>query len=1582
MNTARVSLCLALLLSWTLAGPAVAQQFTSPGQTSMMGYPEDDDEPGTDDLHTRSIFDNRNYMLRSDAGDGVGYLRGYQTFAAFQPIIVDPNELIFWTSPRGYVTYNSGNFAGNLGAGVRWLNPDNQRILGGGFWWDHDNNGITQYDQLGGGVEWLGNLLDFRANVYFPTNQNRHVTAQFFNFQDIFIGHNIGLGQTTIANSALRGGDFESGGALPGIGDLGMRAYAGGYYYQGPQSGGGIYGVRGRLEALITQDLWATVAVSHDRVFGTNVTAAATWYLGTGNAPRFMQRIPMQTRLYQQMERQYRVAVQQEVENDFVLALRAGGTGGSGGPVGTPIFVDHVNNTAPAGGDGSVEHPFNHLPTSTPSNVDVIFVRRGDGTSNNMNQGITLNDFQRLLGDGIQHLFTALQGTFVLPGFTPGPFPTITNINPGGSAVTLASHNEVSGFNINRPALHGITGTGITDFNINNVNINNAGGNGIVITGATGNGNISSVNVNASALDGIQLASAGPVPLNVDMESDTSNNNGRNGVNVTLTNNAVLNLTLNNSTINANGINGFLMTAGDNTLANATITNNTFTGNPVDGISFALTGNNLTSLNVVGNTIHGIGGASVLFFINGDTFTNGWSLTNTSANGGPALTDFNFDLSTAFPTAPFFLTGRFFNTAPPKANVPFAPLGGTDVTTGLFLVNGNGKPFTVPNDQPILDMKYNNFTPGKTFRWAIDVDTTIASDDSVLGNQLAGSTIHAAFSNGQTLSGVLQLVPGLPEASNFVASAAGGGSHDGIHVNMAGNSQLQNSHIVNNTVLTNGRNGINVEMAGTSSIGAGGLTINRNAVTANGTIGNGGGINISTTDAAQIAAGRLIIDQNSIQQNQVAGINFSNLAPGGVLTGALLNAEVQGNTINANSGFGIQSMGFAGTTNINIGGAGPGQGNTITGNQGAGITFQLKDLGVGSTNIIGNSIQGTVAANPASTTFLGQGIDIRTTGSTVSSNATASFTGGIIDGNLIGTTTGNAGGGITVFADQNTSLQNLQIGTLPSPGVRNGNTIENNTGDGINIQRNNVAHMGDIIPVSVNNNLIENNTGNGVSITARNSFDGIVNGFSLNNNTITNNGINGVALQVEADANMSVDIIHNLISNNSAAGIVTTEVVSSAFDLRGIAGTWDRNTITLNGADGIHLAAASAALVIGSSAGNGNIIQHNAAHGILINGAGTASIGFNLIDSNPTGGIYINAATFNDYTITHNTITNNGTVSATADGGDGIQIVDGGGGSYNVTITNNDIRNNAGRGINILNRGPFPFSGALSVDIENNVIKSNNLEGVYVVNTSSPTQTADVLSTAALLSDGALNAKPVLFFTLNNNDIEGNGIGSTFTTTGLVMRVGTSDGGRSDFTDDGGFFNGGVRGGVGATVTNNIFHGNRGDDVYFASFTSTVAPAVTGGTWSATQFAPTGYQSDPLARLDLLYSGNLTDSTAFNNANATGNGTNVASYNTSEPQFKSRTTGATDPGPFLNAARERNAERLGGRFGLPPATPGGASDTFLYPGIGTSTFRLLSGSDPTNFDVDAKPYTNPFTDAAGAGPYVPLELMPYGWSLQ
>ncbi|HUG91511.1 MAG TPA: hypothetical protein VML55_11785, partial [Planctomycetaceae bacterium] len=300
------------------------------------------------------------------------------------------------------------------------------------------------------------------------------------------------------------------------------------------------------------------------------------------------------------------------------------------------------------------------------------------------------------------------------------------------------------------------------------------------------------------------------------------------------------------------------------------------------------------------------------------------------------------------------------------------------------------------------------------------------------------------------------------------------------------------------------------------------------------------------------------------------------------------------------------------------------------------------------------------------------------------------------------------------------------------------------------------------------------------------------------------------------------------------------------------------------------------------------------------------------------------------------------------------------------------------------------------VSIVDSDVSFNGEEGIYVVNTASTAQnqlgpaptTANPSNdpTHGMDATGAITADPRLRLFVIGNLIDGTGRplvgggGSTFFGTGLVIRVGTSDGGYG-FQNGGGFASDGlgnqINGGILADVVNNSFSGNFGDDIYIESFTSTVTPATTAGTWTDTEFTVDNYVGDPLARLDLTFMGNTFDSTDMNNLGAF--------YNNAEAVFKSRDDQQTDPGPFTSGTRRRNAQRLGDRDDvaglLPPATPGGLSDTFLYPGMGESTFRVSGTSDLAPFILDDQPYLN-FTDANGVLLVNPIfGELPYGWSI-
>ncbi len=156
-----------------------------------------------------------------------------------------------------------------------------------------------------------------------------------------------------------------------------------------------------------------------------------------------------------------------------------------------------MDNSAPTGGDGTFEHPFNELtdadgtlppvirnggvndqrlaefPRSLP--YDIIFVNEGlsrnlngtpldpnddlAGDLTGYNTGIALLEGQMLLGDGVQHIIpTVERGNYILCNNIDGLTPFISNTpqmvapptgtQPDRAAVTLADSTTVRGFNI------------------------------------------------------------------------------------------------------------------------------------------------------------------------------------------------------------------------------------------------------------------------------------------------------------------------------------------------------------------------------------------------------------------------------------------------------------------------------------------------------------------------------------------------------------------------------------------------------------------------------------------------------------------------------------------------------------------------------------------------------------------------------------------------------------------------------------------------------------------------------------------------------------------------------------------------------------------------------------------------------------------------------------------------------------------------------------------------------------------------------------------------------------------------------
>ncbi|HEX6987329.1 MAG TPA: right-handed parallel beta-helix repeat-containing protein, partial [Planctomycetaceae bacterium] len=491
----------------------------------------------------------------------------------------------------------------------------------------------------------------------------------------------------------------------------------------------------------------------------------------------------------------------------------------------------------------------------------------------------------------------------------------------------------------------------------------------------------------------------------------------------------------------------------------------------------------------------------------------------------------------------------------------------------------------------------------------------------------------------------------------------------------------------------------------------------------------------------------------------------------------------------------------------------------------------------------------------------------------------------------------------------------------------NNNDLSNNRANGVHLR----TEANAVILADLRYNRIDSNAANGIRLT----------------------GLENVASDFE---NIGGTWVKNAITNNGQNGIAIENVVGSVNPLRiGLDGR-DRaddqslgNFIALNGEDGIEIGARpgiagsqtprdvrdGAEIVNNLIVDNGrNAVgnPHAAGKGIdvevLITSHREFRIDRNVIQGNAGDGIELrNAGGLLRVSALGNFIDLNG--------GRGVDLLNQLG----------FINYNAEAFVRFGDAGTTTLLDG-STFTNRNIITNNGQEGFYVVNTPTREQTQDVPAENVLLqtSEDALEGLPVnLVLDLENNEIRDNGLGvpqlnspgSRLTGTGLVIRVGTQVSSGSPFvapdtsgnsfyfssTDGAGFFtspaaagvgsnviqgagtvaidtndSGGVRvsgnGRVNARVVDNEFSGNVGDDVLMESFTA-LTPDTTAGAWSPTEFRIDSYDRDPLARLNLVFTGNKGDSIdvvrGWFTPEPTGSYTPGARFNNAEGDFKSRT---------------------------------------------------------------------------------------------
>ena len=1284
-----------------------------------------------------------------------------------------------------------------------------------------------------------------------------------------------------------------------------------------------------------------------------------------------------------------------DLQNITNAAVAIEGPGTINGSAGNGIFVNMQNIT-----NGSLLiDGFSSISNSKLDGIHVNFDTVQNGAIQIEGPTIVANN----LGDGIN--INLLNTNLV------------NNLSFGGATVQVLTltDNLASPLNGCLPvpvtvALNSLGTVPVNALTIDQMNVTSSTGDGILITGTNSNiaanGSFITNNViSGSGGDGLHLNFHTVTADGLAIEGNGIQSNAGNGINLELFNSPINNLTIVGNTGGASGIAGTADLNFFNAIWTTFLVNNSTAGLNITNVSLNLAPvgqywrPDQTPVNPAGFYPTAPTDVTVgLDSVNGVAITPGnYPVQDTSGNvlpyGGVPVDSQTMDLG--------------FNNFTPGSQLTYSLAHGqnssfgNNIQTGATLVPGMKGTFTLADGRSVSgtfnaqgDLKANfaaisagissNGLDGIRFNLNNSSLTNLNVSNNTI-NSNGTSSAPGAIGHGIEFTGAIGAVVN-SDITNalFNANTINSNTGDGIRlVNPTTVGNTINAVFSNNTVNLNSGTGINLSLVtGAQNLQASfaSNTISQNVA--------GPGINIHLGNNANMTGG---FDSNVINSNGAQGVN-ADLGVNGVMTSNFTSNTINGNksdgiNISLNTGGHFEGAQFygntIGTTASRNGGLGvrltvPDQAsfnwnlgdttqasNLITGDTNAGVGITMTGASTGTLNIANSSFSNTVKG--ADPNFNGEGLNVNMQGSSI-------LTGGIVESNF----TNNAGDGalFTVTGNNAGLFAQLDNFTVGGATAALGNNFSSNGGNGLEFFR---TANGQINNVTIQNSTFDSNTQNGLVIRAANQFR--TDTYTINNNDMSKNGQDGVLFDVRADANISANMNLNTIQNNGVNGIHLIEQFNAGVDQRALTGVWTQNLITNNKANGIALDGGMNNLLIGDPTDTnlGNVISQNTLNGIEVSGYGTLAIGSNMITENGTlanlntaaenAGVLINVNPYSTITIENNLISNNfgdGVQHQLRQGFDNYPSV--------ISIHDNYITNNSGRGINLINR----IDNTLQADIRNNFISANKLEGVYIVNTSSADQAIWASSTTPLLADGSIGRRPIMELNFVNNQVIGNGLNSGLGGTGLVIRVGTSDGGYGTSTP--GFFasngtsvaEGGsawglsnFHGGVTAVVDDNRFSGNFGNDVLFHSFVSTVAPITAAGTWDNTQYTVNAYQSDPLSRFDLYFRQNVTDTNSVdtngNSINAFGqrNPALAAFYNDSDGVFKSRLNTIAAPniaGPFNSATRARNATRLAARipfYGAPNVGPGLNQ---LYPGMGASTWRVSSDSENI-FPLDNSPYT-------------------------
>ena len=476
-----------------------------------------------------------------------GWMNGLSRISGWIPLRQEVGEDVTFIEPR-VVLDNEGNWGGNLLLGHRAYDADSDRLWAGYASIDIRESGEGICDQLGLGLETLGDKWDVHLNGYMPIGSCRkNLEEEFFstgggvNSEANFEGNLLVLSETqgairTFTDQIAIGG-FDLGTTFKvtewddGAGDL--RAIAG-IYHLGAESIDDAFGWRLGLEVRPVEQITLGVVYQEDEMFGTNVMASIT-----ASFPRvrpkddvleeFEEEYEVVERLGEPIRRNHTVVLNtisgQEDDLTVVSEPLYNPQNGTDENPGAYRFI-HVDLGAASNGDGTAESPYNNIDDAladasansgtllgNPETAEnqIVYV---DASSNTAIDAFEIPAGVRVLSQAPTQLLNGSNDSFstfpvvegrlpfspennfntgtdtesgivvTLPGSGDGDFPVLSS--GADDLIVMNSNTVLSGFIINNPVSDGIFANGAENIEIRDSFINNAGARGISLTNVTG----------------------------------------------------------------------------------------------------------------------------------------------------------------------------------------------------------------------------------------------------------------------------------------------------------------------------------------------------------------------------------------------------------------------------------------------------------------------------------------------------------------------------------------------------------------------------------------------------------------------------------------------------------------------------------------------------------------------------------------------------------------------------------------------------------------------------------------------------------------------------------------------------------------------------------------------------------------------------------------------------------------------------------------------------------------------------------------------------------------------------------------